>query len=119
MRPVSKSSILKDILLTFLTLGLWNLYVQIRQIADVNELLGDREVPSFAFVFLLSVITLGIYFCYHEYKLTRELHKLNFNEVYTPTEVLVSLLTFFGLWFIVDSYQQSLINRYVRINEKG
>jgi hypothetical protein len=115
MKEVTRSSIIKDILLTCLTLGIWNLYVQIRQIADINQLLGVREIPSFAKVFLFSVLTLGIYFCYHEYKLTNKLHSLNYNKTYPGNEYFMGFLTFLGLWFIVDSYQQSLINAYLEV----
>lgn len=111
---VTSSSVVLDIVLTIFTFGLWNFYVQMRQIWDINELSStDKELPSIVVVFLLSVITLGLYFCYHEYKLTKKLHGLRYGVENSTVEVGAGILTFFGLWFIVDSYQQSLINGYL------
>ena len=106
-------SVIRDIILTLITFGLWNLYVQFRQIEDVNDILGEPKLPSLLKVLLLSLITLGLYFCYYEYKLTKILHQLNYKKTYTFNEVACGLMTFIGLWFIVDSYQQSLINDYI------
>jgi hypothetical protein len=111
---ITKTSFYKDILLTLLTFGIWNIYVQMRQIWDVNELLKNREkMPSFVFVVICSLFTLGIYFCYHEYKLTRKLHILLNNCENRPIEYGTAILAFFGLWFVVDSYQQDMINQYI------
>lgn len=108
--PIERKSILIDILLTIFTAGLFNLWVQYRQIRDSNALLPEEERKSFLFLILLSFITLGLYFVYHEFKLTRDLHLLVYKDVRTEVELLCGVAAFFGLWFIVDSYQQSLLN---------
>ena len=110
---LSRRSIILDIILTLVTFGIWNLIVQIRQIIDVNSFLaGDDKVRSAAMTFFLSIITLGLYFVYHEYVLTKKLHILLYGERKTEVEYLMGLLTFIGVWFIVDSYQQNLLNLY-------
>lgn len=111
-RGVDRKNIFLDIAFTLLTFGLFNLYVQFRQIEDVNEILGSEDF-SFIKVILLSIITFGLYFCYHEYLLTRELHKLLKKESEEFAGVMSAIAAFFGLWFVVDSFQQSLINEYL------
>jgi hypothetical protein len=116
MSQLKTNSVIRDIFFTIITFGLWNFYVQFRQIEDVNDILGQPKLPSLLKVLLLSIITLGLYFCYYEYKLTKILHQLNYQKTYTFNEVACGLMTFIGLWFIVDSYQQSLINDYIDKN---
>jgi hypothetical protein len=110
-KDVIKRSIFWDIVWTVLTFGLFNIYVQIRQIMDSNDILG-REEFSFWKLLVLSILTLGLYFMYFEYKMTKEL-QLAVNGSYSKEVCwLCAIATFFGLWFVVDSYQQSLINLY-------
>jgi hypothetical protein len=112
-----QKSIFKDILFTFLTLGLFNIWVQFRQMVDTNLILGKDEFsPLKTLVF--SVWTLGAYFAYHEYTLTRTLQKLVYHDDDWTKPLWTIPATIFGLWFLVDSYQQSLINLYIerRIN---
>lgn len=109
----------RDLLLTVLTLGLWNLFVNIRQVNTVNTLINSKDqnssdkFPPFSMVFLLSILTLGIYFCFHEYKMSKLLYRLNFNQSGHVAGILSFLATFFGLWFFVDTYQQMLINNLI------
>lgn len=111
---VKKESVVKDIALTIVTFGFWNLWVQLRQMSDVNDLLGEERFSHSLFIFvLLIILTLGLYLVYHEFIMTRELHKLSFKRSYLLSEILVGFLTFLGLWFVVDAYQQMLLNRYL------
>lgn len=114
---VTRSSVIRDIVLTILTFGLWNIYVQMRQIWDVNELAREEIAPSFVWVIIYSILTLGIYFGYHEYKLTKKLHLLNGHSEGKLIEIGSALLAILGFWFIVDSYQQNLINKYITTND--
>lgn len=102
-------SIFLDILLTIITFGLFNLWVQYRQISDVNNLKGQKSMSFFLMV-ILTIITFGLYFIWHEFKMTRELHRLRFGIEKPEVEILCAIATFFGLWFVVDSYQQLLLN---------
>ncbi len=107
------SWVLTDIILTILTLGLWNLWVQVRQVNSVNVIEGKDRFPPMIFILLLSIFTFGIYFFYHEYKMTKILHQKICGHTKPYIEIPMALLTFLGLWFIVDSYQQSLINKLI------
>lgn len=110
---IKKKSILIDILLTILTAGLFNLWVQYRQIRDSNTLVPEGERKSFLLMLLFSFLTFGIYFIWHEFKLTRDLHRVTYGHEIPGVEVLCGVGTFFGMWFIVDSYQQNLLNEYI------
>lgn len=109
---IEKKSILIDILLTLFTGGLWNLWVQYRQVRDSNEVLPEDQQKSFILLVLFTLITFGLYFVWHEFRLTRELHSLVYGSERLEIEILCAVASFFGLWFVVDSYQQSLMNEY-------
>lgn len=112
-----RCSLIRDIILTILTFGLWNFYIQYRQIHFVNKIRINDGVPSVFFIFIFSIFTFGIYFCYHEYKMTKKLHEVVGFHDQQVVEILAAVITFIGLWFIVDLYQQYLINNFVEVNE--
>jgi hypothetical protein len=110
---ISKKIIFLDILFTILTCGLFNLWVQYRQIRDRNRLHYPNDQKSFILLVLFSILTLGIYFIWHEYEMTHDLHLKVYGRSEPAIEFLSAFGTFFGLWFIVDSYQQNLLNEYI------
>jgi hypothetical protein len=110
---IKNKVILLDILFTVLTGGLFNLWVQYRQIRDSNRLLPVDEQKSFVLLMIFSILTFGIYFVWHEFKMTRDLHLKVYGERDSAIELLCAIGTVFGLWFLVDSYQQNLLNEYV------
>lgn len=112
-----KCSLIRDVILTVITFGLWNLYIQYRQIHFVNKIRINDGVPSVLFILILSICTFGLYFCYHEYKMTKKLHVVTGYKDQEIVEILAAVITFIGLWFIVDLYQQYLINLFVESNE--
>lgn len=100
----------KDIVFTILTCGLFNLYVQSRQMKAVNQMLKEEKY-HFLHWFLLTLITCGIYHIYHEYRKTTDIALVM--KDHDQNEALVSLLlTIFGMSLIVDAIQQTHINRY-------
>ena len=111
-----RCSLLGDVILTILTFGLWNFYIQYRQIHFVNKIRINDGLPSVFFIVVFSIFTFGLYFCYHEYKLTKKLHEVTGHEDQLIVEILAAVITFFGLWFVVDLYQQYLINIFVESN---
>lgn len=114
---MKQNSFLLDIILTILSCGLWNIWVQYRQMKDINMIL-QKKTYRFSLTILFTICTLGLYFWYHEYRLTKELHELNGLYDLKLIEIFVPLLTFFGLWFLVDSYQQDLLNTKIA-NDQG
>jgi sensor histidine kinase YesM len=83
----------------------------VRQISDINTVANKKVIPHFLWILFLSIITLGIYFAYHEYKMTKEIHLRFYGESFPMMEVLLALLTFMALWFVVDTYQQYILNQ--------
>jgi hypothetical protein len=112
------NSIFMDILLTFITLGIWNIWVQIRQVDAVNQLAKEKVFKPMLVIFLLSIFTFGLYFCYHEFKMTRTLHKLKNGKINTLIELCTGFIYIPYIWVITDSYQQSMINELTQIDEK-
>ena len=49
--------------------------------------------------------------------MTKKLHEVAGFENQEVVEVVAAVVTFMGLWFIVDLYQQYLINLFVESNE--
>lgn len=113
--PFNRSSehvrnIALDIVLTILTLGLFNLWVQHRQMVAVNHMLGTQKY-SFWLWALLSLVTCGIYHIYHEYRKSDDLSRLLGR--HGSNDGLVSLLlTIIGLGIVADAIQQSRINEF-------
>ena len=111
---MKKQSIALDLILSIITLGLYNFFwVQIRQILDTNELLQEERF-SYLQVLIFTILTLGLYFCYHEYLLTKTLHFKISKQRYVGREIACLLGSFLGLSFIVDAYQQQLLNEYIQ-----
>lgn len=110
-----KKSIIFDIILTFLTLGMWNLWVQYRQMRDYNKRYMRKNYSFFIWL-ILTLITFGLYHAYHEYKLTRDLLIMRGNDRPGDYAIVCAIATLMGLWFIVDSYQQAILNE---IADKG
>jgi len=99
-----------DIIITLLTCGLFNLYVQYRQCLALNHMLKEEKY-SFLMWLIFTVLTCGLYHIYHEYRkssdLSDTLHLGGSNE---PLVVLI--LSIFGLVLVADAIQQSHINAY-------
>jgi hypothetical protein len=99
-----------DIILTLVTCGLFNLYVQYRQMVAVNAILKEEKY-SFVLWLVLTLVTCGLYHIYHEYRKTTDLVK------HVPglssSEPLISVvLTVLGLFIVADAIQQTHINDY-------
>ena len=109
---IEPKNLIIDILLTLLTGGLWNLWVQYRQMKNVNTILKrDSFSPFWTLVF--SLLTFGIYFFYHEYKLTDEIYTLTYGVRNKDLAMLCGIGSALGMWFIVDCFQQHMLNSYI------
>ena len=103
-------SIVQDIVLTIVTCGLFNLYIQYVQMNAVNDMINEEKY-SFVHWFLFTLVTCGLYHIYHEYRMTEDICRGL--KIEGSNEPLVNLLlSIFGLSIVADAIQQSLINRY-------
>jgi hypothetical protein len=99
-----------DIVLTLLTCGLFNIYVQYKQCGYVNDMLKQPKY-SFLFWVLFCLITCGLYHIYHEYRKSCDIAVLLKKDPGSAGLISV-ILTLFGLWMINDAIQQADINTY-------
>jgi len=103
-------SIAADIVLTLFTFGLFNIWVQYRQIKAVNYILEIKKYSFLRWMFL-TIITFGLYHIYHEWRMSVDLAKaLGKDE---SLEGFISLiLSAVALSIIADAIQQARINEF-------
>ncbi len=107
--PEHIRNIALDIIFALLTCGLYNLWVQARQMEAVNEMIRQDKY-SFLSWFLFTIITCGLYHIYHEYRMSNDIASVTGG---SDNDALISIvLCIFGLALVVDAIQQSHINRY-------
>lgn len=99
-----------DIVLTILFCGLYNIYVQYKQMEAVNDMIKENKY-SFASWLLFTIITCGLYHIYHEYRKSSDIARVLKKDEGSAGLTAV-LLTFFGLGPINDAIQQGEINSY-------
>jgi hypothetical protein len=107
------SSIVKDIILSIITCGIYSLFWQARQMRAVNYLL-EEEKYNFWKWFLLTIITCGIYHIYYEYMMAQsimEVQRRFGRPISNNLHVLSVVLAIFGLHIVTDAVQQDEINR--------
>lgn len=114
---IEPKNLIIDILLTLLTGGLWNLWVQYRQMKSVNILLKRNTYSPF-WTLVFSFLTLGLYFFYHEYKLTDEIYHLTYGVRNKDLAILCGIGSALGMWFVVDCFQQHMLNSYIEFGQQ-
>lgn len=99
-----------DLIVTILTLYVFNLWVQHKQMLAVNAMLRQNKYSFWTWA-LLSLITCGIYHIYHEFRKSEDIARATGRP--TSNDGLVSLiLTIVGLGLVSDAIQQSRINEH-------
>ena len=95
-------NIVMDLLLTLITCGLYNFYIQYVQINAINDIL---KTPKYSFIMwlLLTLVTCGMYHIYHEYIMTRDLVDAFPTPSGSMEPVVSIILTVMGLPFIADA----------------
>ena len=100
-----------DLIITILTCGLYNLWVQHKQMVAVNDMLQESKYHFLPW-FLLSLVTCGLYHVYHEYRVSQDIDYA-LGVAGNSREPLINLiLSIIGLHIVADAIQQSHINRY-------
>jgi len=101
-------NIFLDILFTLLTCGLFNIWIQYRQIQALNLMLNEEKY-KFLHWSLFTLLTCGLYHIYHEWRMSRDLAKLSGRDDSIEGGLAI-VLSVVGLTIIVDAIQQSRIN---------
>ena len=99
-----------DIVWTVLTCGLYNIYVQYKQIEALNAMLKTQKYDFWPWA-LFTLLTCGLYHIYHEYRMSMDLTALC-KDTDPNFPMLTVVLAGFGLSVVADAIQQSYINRY-------
>ncbi len=106
-------SIVWGIVLSIVTLGIYNVYWNYCEMKTINGLLGRKEL-SFSLWAIMSIITFGIFHLYYEYRMGLALQEVQvkYGHPKDANLPLVSLLvSFFGLTVVADAIQQNQINK--------
>jgi hypothetical protein len=108
------SNIALDVILSFITCGIYYFFWQARQFRAANHLLG-QERYSFWMWFLLTLVTCGLYNIYYEYYLAQglvEAQEKHGRQKSKDLPVLSLVLTIIGLNIVADAIQQNEINKF-------
>lgn len=105
---MKKHSIIIDLLLILFSFGIWNLWMQYRQIRDINKISNKKF--SFFLWLIFTILTFGIYHVYHEYKLTKTIAQELGSQNAFVLGIISALLSVTGLWILVDLFQQDMLN---------
>lgn len=110
-----KTDVIRSVLLTIITCGVYSLVWKHRQLKCVNTLI-ESDKYSFPKWLALSTITCGVYNFYHTYVLARDIVWLE--EVYQipcdkslPTASLV--ISLLGLWIVSEAIMQKELNALI------
>jgi len=98
---------------TVLTVGVFNLYWNYRQMQSCNELL-DRGEFSFGMWILLCIVTCGLYHFYYQYKMGAAINEIQHAyelPVTADLPVLSLLTTLIGFGIVTDCIHQHEINK--------
>ena len=107
------SSIVKDILLSIITCGIYYLFWQAREMKAVNYML-EEEKYNFWKWFLITIITCGIYNIYYEYIFAQSIMEIQIRlnrPVSANLHILSAGLAILGLNIVADAIQQEEINK--------
>ena len=110
------SNIVVDIILSLVTLGIYNLFWQARQFRVLNAFLGARRFDFWQW-FLLTIVTCGIYHLYTEYVMGNTIMEIQRNlgrPVSTNVGLLSVVVALFGTTIVADAIQQHEINEFYR-----
>lgn len=99
-----------DLVITILTCGIYNLWVQYKQMEAVNYMLQQTKY-SWLLWLILSIVTCGLYHIYHEYRKCADIATC-LKQEHSHEPIISIVLTIFALSFVADAVQQSMINRY-------
>ncbi len=109
------------LILSLLTLGLFNLYWNWRQMGACNAMLGRHEFSWILWI-LLSLLTFGIYHFYYQYKMGAAINEIQdvFGMPVTEGLPVLSLVaTLFGFGIVTDCIHQFELNKVEAELEEG
>lgn len=106
------SSIVLDLVLTFVTCGVYHLFIQNRKIKALNSILSEKKY-SFLRWALFALLTCGIYHIYHQYVISADLETA-LGRQGSSDPLLLSIITAIGLGIAADAIFQHKLNTYYK-----
>lgn len=103
-----------DLIFTILTFGLYNIYVNYKQMQTLNSMLGTKKYDFWPWL-LFCILTFGLYHIYHEFRMTNDLTVLLKRPDKNET-ILCIILLVVGFTPIVDAVQQHMINQFYGVH---
>jgi hypothetical protein len=113
------SNIVLDIVLTFVTCGIYGLVWQARMFRVANGFLGEDRF-NFWMYFLLSIVTFGIYGIYVQYLFGKALPEIQAKQgakVNDSLPTLALILSVVGLQIVAMAIEQNEINLLYERNQ--
>lgn len=117
IRSLEETHVLTSLLLCVFTFGFYYPFWQYKQIKSYN-LLEETDSHSFLKWFFFSLLTLGLYHIYYEYKSSETIIELQKKFGLSPRSsdypLLCLLVSFFGGFFISDMVHQEDLNKIIQ-----
>jgi hypothetical protein len=107
------SSIVKDIILSIITCGLYYLFWQAREMRAINYLIEEEKYNFWKWL-LLTIITCNIYHIYYEYIFAQSImgaQRKFGRPVSNNLHILSVIVAILGLSIVADAIQQDEINK--------
>ncbi len=107
------SNIVTDVIFSFITCGIYNLFWNARQFRGLNAFLGQERFKFWPWL-LLSIVTCGIYHIYTEYMIGNaivEIQRGLNRTVSSGLPTICVLVSIFGFTIAADAIQQAEINQ--------
>ncbi|SHK55074.1 protein of unknown function [Selenomonas ruminantium] len=117
---IEKRSIVKAIILSLVTCGIYALYWVYKMTDELHELAGEQTTASGGMVILYTLITCGIYSIYWYYKmgvtvnLAKERRDMRYDH---NSPIIYLLLAVFCLGLVSQALMQDSINDIVAYDE--
>ena len=110
-KGVEKRDIVKAILLSIVTCGIYSIYWFIKLNDEMNAITGNEKDTSGGIAFLLTLVTCGIYSIFWAYKMGQKRDSLDKNS--SSSEIIYLVLSIFGLGIVVYALMQDAINKTI------
>lgn len=111
-RIIEKRDLALQLILSFLTCGIYSLYWMVTITDDVNKLLDEKNDSGIVNL-LLSIITCGIYLIYWNYDIGKKLNKIGdkYNIEIQDNSIIYMILSILKLDIVSYVLMQSELNK--------
>ena len=116
-KTMTKRGVVKAIILTFATLGIYGIYWFVKLTNETNNLAPEEATMSGGAAFLVTLLTFGVYGLYWSYKLGRKMDIISGND--RNTGIIYLVLSFLGLGIVAKALAQNELNCRIERQDNG